>query len=140
MSERICPFGATLVSEDFGCRRATRIIRRGGAEIACDDAGAHARCHRLHQRLKDIALPEFGVADDLLEIPHGVRNRVQYGGLAGLQRLLDGSAETPSMVADIDGLVQSATERYAGVDTIPCAELLADITAWKTRRRRGRRR
>ncbi len=137
MSDPICPFSIPLIRNDAGCRHAHNIIRRGGTEIACGDPGAHRRCSRLHQRLKDVALPEFEVADDLLEIPHGVRVKLQYGGLAGIRRLVPGTT-APADCGDIDALVQEAVERYGGVEDIPCADLLPDIIDWKTARRRER--
>jgi len=77
MSELICPFSSTLVQEDFACTNARPIVRRGGAEIACAAEAAHARCQRFFQRLKDVALPEFGVEDDLLKMPHSVLVKIQ---------------------------------------------------------------
>jgi hypothetical protein len=139
MKDLICPFSATMVKDDFGCRQANLIIRRGGAEIACTDTTAHSRCGQLHQRMKNIALPEFDVADDLLEIPHGVQVKIQYGGLTGLQRITRNAAEQPATVEDIDVLVQAAIERYSAVENIPCADFLDDITSWKLPRRRNRR-
>lgn len=136
MKELICPFGATLIREDFGCRQANPIIRRGGTEIACADPAAHSRCSQLHQCMKNIALPEFGVADDLLEIPHGVQAKIQYGGLTGLQRITHNMEERAVTVEDIDVLVQAAIKRYSAVENIPCADFLYDITSWKLTRRR----
>jgi len=136
MKDLICPFSATLVKADFGCRQATPIVRRGGAEIACADSDAHSRCSRLYQCMKDAALPEFGVADDLLEMPHGVQVKIQFGGLSGLQRITHAAAEQSATVEDIDALVQAAVDRYAGVEAIPCADFLVDITSWKLPRRR----
>ncbi len=139
MSERICPFSATLVQEDFGCPNANPIVRRGGAEIACTAAQAHARCKNLFQRLKDAALPEFGVEDDLLKMPHSVLVKVQYGGLLGLQRSLDSSAGPGSAVDDIDSLVAAAVERFGSVDTIPCADFCDTIVSYKLPGRRKRK-
>jgi hypothetical protein len=139
MKDLICPFSTTLVKKDFGCRQAHPIIRRGGAEIACADSAAHSRCGQLHQCMKNVALPEFDVADDLLEIPHGVQVKIQYGGLTGLQRITHNAAEQAASVEDIDALVQAAINRYSAVETIPCADFLDDITSWKLPRRRNRR-
>ena len=45
------------LSYDRYHENAEQIIRRGGAEFACRDAPAHARCCALHERLKGAALP-----------------------------------------------------------------------------------
>lgn len=138
MAESICPFSATLVTEDFGCRNAAGIVRRGGAEIACTSDAAHARCHRLFQKLKEAALPAFGVADDLLQMPHSVQVKIQYGGLLGLRRLIRPAEEQTSAVEDIDQLVASAAGRFPSLDDIPYTELRNDMTDYRLSRRRHR--
>jgi hypothetical protein len=127
------------VKEDFGCPNANPIVRRGGAEIACITGQAHAHCMNLFQRLKDVALPEFGVEDDLLKMPHSVLVKIQYGGLLGLQRSMKLSAEPRSVVDDIDSLVATAVDRFGSVDAIPCGDFCDDIVSYKLPGRRKRK-
>ncbi len=138
MGEPICPFSATLLTDDFGCRNAAGIVRRGGAEIACTSEAAHARCLRLFQQLKENALPAFGVADDLLQMPHSVQVKIQYGGLLGLQRITSPAVVPISAVEDIDQLVSSAAEQFSTLDDIPFSELCEDMTGYRLPRRRQR--
>lgn len=138
MSELICPFSSTLVQEDFACTNARPIVRRGGAEIACAAEPAHARCQRFFQHLKDAALPEFGVEDDLLKMPHSVLVKIQYGGLLGLQHSLGSSSGPGSTVEDIDSLVATAAEGFGSVDAIPCADFCDAIVNYKLPGRRKR--
>lgn len=138
MEEHKCPFSAPLISQQFGCVHAREVIHRGGAEIACTDAQAQARCEPLFQRLKAAALPAFGVEDDLLSMPHSVQVKIQYGGLLGLQRLLpEAAAPAPERVENIDALVTGALSRFGGLDAVPCEQVVADIAAFKPRARRG---
>ena len=134
MEERKCPFSAPLVTQQFGCVHAKEVIHRGGTEIACTNADAQPRCARLFQRLKAVALPAFGVEDDLLSMPHSVLVKIQYGGLLGLQRLLSGPADR---VENIDALLQEVHMKWGDIETISCDPLAADITAYKPRSRRG---
>ncbi len=127
------------MKEDFGCSNANPIVRRGGAEIACVAEQAHAHCMNLFQRLKDVALPEFGVEDDLLKMPHSVLVKIQYGGLLGLQRSMKLSAEPRSAVDDINSLVAAAAERFGSVDAIPCGDFCDDIVSYKLPGRRKRK-
>jgi hypothetical protein len=136
MSDLICPFSATLAKNDFACPHAEQIIRRGGAEFACRSATTHANCVRLFERMKAVALPEFGVEDDLLQVPHGVLAKIQFGGLLGLQRMLNDNPD--GTVADIASLVEAAKTRFAGIEAIPCAQLVGDITRYQLSRRRRR--
>lgn len=136
MDEYKCPFSAPLVTRQFGCTHAREVVRRGGAEINCADVAGHARCTDLFHQLKLTALPVFGVEDDLLSMPHSVLVKIQYGGLLGLQRLLHAEAQVAERVQDIQALVGDANLRFN--NQIPCASLTEDITAFKTRARRGR--
>lgn len=135
MSERICPYSATLAKADFACRQAEQVIRRGGAEFACRSDADHTRCTRLFARMKAAGLPAFELDDDLLAVPHGVLAKIQFGGLLGLQRLL--GSDSPR-VDDIATLVDAAATRYADIETIPCDQLVADITGYRLSRRRKR--
>lgn len=138
MQDRICPFSNTLLQDDFGCRYARQIVRRGGAEIACTAAAAHDRCTLLYRKLKDAALPAFEVEDDLLQMPHSVLVKIQYGGLLGLQRsMLKGDARQ-NRIVDIHALVDAAVEHYSSLEDVPCNTLVDDITAYRLSRRRTR--
>jgi hypothetical protein len=133
-----CPFGAPLVTHQFGCSKAQEVVRRGGAEIDCTDADATTHCEQLFVRLKAAVLPAFGVEDDLLSMPHSVLVKIQHGGLLGLQRLLAGTPTPEECVADVSALVREAVARYGQADAIPCDQLIADVTGFKPRARRGR--
>jgi len=136
MSDLICPFGATLAKDDFACKQAEKIIRRGGAEFACKDNAAHTRCCKLYENLKATALPAFDLEDDLLQVPHGVLSKIRFGGLLGLQRLVTGSpGET---VDDIETLVDEAAARFDAIERIPLEQLVDDITHYTLARRRRR--
>ena len=134
--EKLCPFGSTLVSEACGCRHAEQVVRRGGAEIICQDNAAHSRCVDLFERLKQAALPEFDVEDDLTAMPHSVLQKIQFGGLLGLQTLVAG--QVTDTVADIVKLVDATEAKYHDLDKFPYEELVAFITSYKLKRRRSR--
>ena len=139
MKDLVCPFSATLVKDDFGCKQATKIIRRGGSEIACSSADAQLRCTNLFQKLKDTALPEFEVEDDLLQVPHGVLVKIQFGGLLGLQRISNADETAASDIRDIDALLEATIETYGSMNNIPFNSLCEDITNYKLTRRRKRK-
>jgi hypothetical protein len=133
----MCPFSAPLVSEDFGCRHAEMVIRRGGAEIACRLEAACTRCGELHRAMKAAALADQGYEDDLTEVPHSLLVRIQHGGLLGLQRI---TLESGTAIDDIDRLVESAVAKFGAVSAIPCQELCADIARYRLPGRRHRKR
>ena len=138
MENRICPFSATLVKDDFACRHASQVVRRGGVEIVCASGADHQRCTALLQAFKAVALPAFEVSDDLTQMPHSVLVKIQFGGLLGLQHSMhpdDAAAET---VRDIATLVDEAEKQFTSISAIPCAPLVADMTSHKLSRRRRR--
>jgi hypothetical protein len=138
MKDLICPFGATQAKEDFACRHAEKIIRRGGAEFACNSADTHVECSQLLRCLKDVALPEFGVEDDPTQMPYSTLVKIQFGGLLGLQRITAATESTANGIADIASLIDAAKARFASIDAVPCESLCADITNYKLSRRRSR--
>ncbi|MHB8727975.1 MAG: hypothetical protein ACYC9K_02955 [Sulfuricaulis sp.] len=135
MEEYKCPFSNTLVTNQFGCAKGKQVARRGGPDVACTSAEAHPRCGKLFQQMKEVALPAFGVEDDLLSMPHSVLVKIQHGGLLGLQRLLDEGPAVPAAVDNIHGLVDRAMARYGSLESIPCQALVEDMTSHKLKRR-----
>ena len=136
MEEYKCAFSNTLVTNQFGCEKGEQVTRRGGPDVACTSDEAHRHCEKLFQRMKQTALPAFGVEDDLLSMPHSVLVKIQFGGLLGLQRLLgDGTADTDA-VKNIHHLVGKAVAKYGDLDAVPCRAFVEDMTSYKLKRRR----
>lgn len=133
--ENKCAFSQTLIGDQFGCAQAEHVVRRGGAEIACRSVSSAGRCAALMQRLKRDALPAFSVEDDPLSMPHSVLVKIQFGGLLGVQRLIDPALANPERVADIAALAERAEQTFGKVDSVPCDQIVGDMTGYKTRRR-----
>ena len=135
MEEYKCAFSNTLVTSQFGCEKAEQVTRRGGPDVVCTSDEAHQQCETLFQRMKLVALPAFGVEDDLLSMPHSVHVKIQFGGLLGLRRLQGDGADGSAVVKNIHGLVGQAIGKYGGLDTIPCQAFAEDMTSYKLKRR-----
>jgi hypothetical protein len=136
MEEYKCAFSNTLVTGQFGCEKGEQVTRRGGPDVACASDEAHQQCEKLFQRMKQAALPAFGVEDDLLSMPHSVLVKIQFGGLLGLQRLQGDSTDVSAVVKNIHGLVGQAIGKHGGLDAIPCQAFVEDMTSYKLKRRR----
>ena len=137
MEEYKCVFSYTLVTNRFGCEQGMQVTRRGGPDIACLSETAHRRCEILFERMKQAALPAFGVEDDLLSMPHSVLVKVQFGGLLGLRRLLEhGGADGSEEVTNINNLVGRALEKHGSLEAIPCQAFVGDMISYKLKRRR----
>lgn len=133
MADLLCPFSAPIVKQDFACPHAQEIIRRGGTEIACQQAQVHNTCSRLHGAIKASALQAMALEDNLLTLPHNVLVKIQYGCLLGLKALLTRSEEG---IDDIAALVSDVMAKYDQVDAIPMASINQAIIEHKTQRRR----
>lgn len=136
MSDLLCPFSAPLVKKDFGCTNAQEIIRRGGAEIACLQANAHATCIELHSAVKSAALTAMDYEDDLLTLPHSVLVKIQYGGLLGIQGLMADKAQHDDGVENIASLVSAVVAQFASIDQIPLESVSGTISRYKVQRQR----
>ena len=134
MIDLICPFSAPLVKKDFLCPFAQEIIRRGGAEIACQKSTSHTRCGELHEKIKPSALAAMGHEDDLLTVPHNVLVKIQYGGLLALQDVLQ-EQDLDADIKNLDVLVAQAMETYPDEDTFPHDRVNQQISNYKTQRR-----
>ncbi len=64
-----CAFSYTLIQEQFRCENAQAITRREGPDACCTSATAHVQCSELLQRMRQAALPSFGVTDDPQRMP-----------------------------------------------------------------------
>jgi hypothetical protein len=138
MADYTCAFSATLMGGDFGCRHATPVVRRGGPDMACVSEEAQARCRDLFLRMKEAALPAFGVEDDLLTMPHSVLVKVQFGGLAALQHLVSSKeGQSAGEVEDIAAVVEQVRHSYGELDKLPYGDLVEGMVSHKLRRRRS---
>ena len=135
MEEHKCAFSNTLVTNQFGCENGEQVTRRGGPDVVCASEEAHQQCEKLFQRMKQTALPAFGVEDDLLSMPHSVLVKIQFGGLLGLQRLQDKGTDESTVVKNIHGLVGQAIGKHGGLNAIPCQAFVEDMTSYKLKRR-----
>ncbi len=134
MSDLICPFGNPLIKHDMACSQAQEIIRRGGAEIACQNEQSHALCCGLHTSIKASALKAMDLPDDLSLLPHNVLVKIQSGGLLGLQAVCMDPV-TNTSINDVSVLVASAISKFNEIDNLPFDELNEAIMKFKSQRR-----
>jgi hypothetical protein len=132
-----CPFRATLMTRSFGCEHAEEITRREGPDIACKSPALNEVCEGVFDKLKDKALARMGYTDDLATLPASVLQKIQYGGLLGLQSQLESGA-TGERVENIAALVEQAAQRYGRIEDYPYEVCLRVIEAYKLKRRRDR--
>ena len=132
-----CPFRAPVMTRSFACQYAEEITRREGPDIACSSSEANAKCSEFFKQLKTRALDNMGHEDDLTTLPASILQKIQFGGLLGLQSQIDSTASN-DRVEDIVTLVEKAIQEYGGIENFPFGHCVESIVAYKLKRRRNR--
>ena len=132
-----CPFRAPIMTRSFACDHAEEITRREGPDIACGFSEANEKCFEFFAQLKATALDTMGHEDDLTTLPASVLQKIQFGGLLGLQSQVD-SAASEDRVDNIVALVDKAISQYGAIDKFPFDVCVERIVSFKLKRRRGR--
>ena len=132
-----CPFRAPVMTRSFACQYAEEITRREGPDIACGSSEANEKCSEFFKQLKTRALDHMGHEDDLTTLPASALQKIQFGGLLGLQSQID-SAAPSDHVENIVELVEKAMLEYGGIEKFPFDSCVDSIVAYKLKRRRDR--
>ena len=138
-----CPFEKTLLGRRFGCSRATRYYIAERELGGCADPEAHARCRALLDRLHENARFVLRLTGSLEHLPHGKEMKIQFGGLLGMQAVLDGkdvaTLNGDERIEDIHDTIDRAIETYGELDRLPYQEIVRAISSYQHRRRRDSR-
>ena len=136
MAHTNCIFALTQIAQDFACEHGELVARRGGPDIDCSSASAREHCELVHQHLKQVGLVAFEYEDDLTQVPHGVWAKIQFGGLLGLQRLLNQDANDG--IDNIAALLVSAAKQYEDLNQLPYEDFVPAMRSYRLKRRRSR--
>ena len=136
MSGMKCPFSTVQAGGLAKCSLAQQVVRRGGSEYDCTEAGAFDRCSAVAGRLVTIGLPALGHEDDLTQTPKSAYDRALLGGLAGIDAIL--AAEDPA-TADLGPRIAALSERFPDPAAVPAEPLVEAIRNCSPPKRRGRR-
>ena len=134
MNDFKCSFTATLITEEYSCEQAQIVTRRGGPDIACASESGSNNCAQVYIQFKDAGLPAFDAQDDLLKTPASVYNKIQFGGLQGLSKLIN--EDNNSNVNNIFQLIQAAEKNYTTLENIPYTDFIDSMKAYKIKRKR----
>jgi hypothetical protein len=135
-----CPFQHPIITQEFACPLAQGVTVRNAPQIHCRSERALTLCQALHERLKAVGLPAFGMTDDLTNTPHNIYVKIQCGGLRGLQALCGAPPEEAGTIDDIHALIQAATRAGSDTDAPDYPNLVPFMQAHRSGRRRARKR
>lgn len=123
------------MTRTFKCQHSSEITRREGPDIGCNSPELNELCKNCFENLKSRALPEMGYTDDLTSMPASALQKIQYGGLLGLQACVENEAGSET-VKNVAALIEKAIDKYESVDQFPFNQCLDTITSYKLKRRR----
>jgi len=134
INERYCPFEKSVLTNQCACSRAERfcIAEREGVQCNADDA--QARCLGLLELLRNQARFALRTTDGRSALPHAKAMRVQVGGLRGLYLALNPDAQLPTIIEDVDAIVEAALSRFGSLENLPFQLIVQQITAYRGRR------
>ncbi|KAA6182692.1 hypothetical protein F2Q65_17485 [Thiohalocapsa marina] len=134
INERLCPFEKGILTNNCACSRARRFCIAEREGVHCTSDAAQARCVEFLKQLRANARFALKTTVARSALPHAKAMRVQVGGLRGLHQVVWPDAEPPQRVADIDGLVEAAVNRFGGLAALPYQLMLKQIAAYRGRR------
>ncbi len=117
---RPCTFEKSLQTRCVGCARAGRTQIAEREAVTCQNEASLARCTELHGFLHHSFAFALGLVREETVLSHAQEMRVQCGGLKGLQFVLDEDA----VVDNVDGLVESAVQKWGELAEIPYSEVV----------------
>ncbi|MGD8568555.1 MAG: hypothetical protein PVJ39_10735 [Gammaproteobacteria bacterium] len=132
-----CPFRAPIMTRSFGCIHSEEITRREGPDVACNSSTSNALCHDFFNNMKSRALDALGHEDDLTTMPASVLQKIQYGGLLGLQQQVSDKPDNVN-VDNVAQLMDDAIVKYDSISGFPFDACVESIKSYKMRKRRGR--
>ncbi len=136
-----CVFEKAINSRTCNCSKATRFNLADREGVSCQSEAAQQWCSNVLYTLREKA--RFAIQQKMIDgqLPHNAEIRIQNGSIKGLVKILCGeeSAESDLDENDIYALLQSARAKYKNVENFPYSELMQQISAYKTRRARQRK-
>ena len=129
-----CVFALTQIANEFSCEYGELVTRRAGADIACQSEQHQQQCSCAYQQLKKIGLDAFDYEDDLTQVPHGVWVKIQFGGLLGMQRVLQGKND--NKIENITNVIQTLHAKYNQIELFPYKNVVPDMQGYSARKRR----
>jgi hypothetical protein len=140
INERACPFEKGVLTNNCECRRAQRFCIAEREGVRCNADTAQARCVELLAMLRAQSRFALKTTDQASALPHAKAMRVQVGGLRGLYAAVWPDEPVPTVIPDVDAVVEAAVERFGGLDSVPLQAVIQQINAYRGRRPSRRRR
>ena len=117
---RPCTFEKSLQTRCVACERSDRVQIAEREAVTCRNAASLARCTELHGKLRHSFAFALGYGAGRYGFVACAGNARAMRRVKGLQFVLDESA----VVDNVDGLVESAVEKWGELAEIPYSEVV----------------
>jgi hypothetical protein len=136
MEQVRCPFEKAILSAQCGCENSTRQVVAERMNAGCRSPVAAQRCHQWLGLVKERSRFTLKITDASGVLPFGKQMKVVVGGLLGLQRIVEPSADI-SHVANVHALLDRACTRFGSIEALPFQEIVRSVQTYEPRRRRS---
>lgn len=132
VNPQVCAFEKALLAQCCACPQAVhnRIAEREA--IGCRSPQAQNNCAILLELFRQNARFVLKMTHLYTPLPHAKALKLQCGGLAGLQQLVDPEA-TGHPIEDVHKLVQQTQILYGSLTQIPLAVIVQNIALFEVR-------
>ncbi len=127
-----CVFEKAMCALQAQCTQGRMFGLADRHGFACESPPSQLQCSTLLNHLRKQTRFVFKLSEIDGQLPHNKEIRVQNGGLAGLRKLLDSSADT-SPITDVSQLIDQVITKFNGIDNLPYPVIMQSVTAWQAR-------
>jgi hypothetical protein len=127
-----CAFATAIAHRCFGCRNASILNVAEGQVVTCGSEDCARRCRSLFDAVLRRAHFINRGPVDRKSATHGQLFRFQLGTLRALQQFMEREAGDE---ADIDALVEAASNRTGSTADLPFTLIMREIAACRMRKR-----
>jgi len=140
VNEVFCAFKKSVLTNECRCTQAERFCIAEREGVRCRSQERQTRCLRWLELLREQARFALRTEERRRLLPHGKAIRLQVGGMRGLKLLLEPGESSPITIADVDGTLARAEDRFGSLETIPFSEVMREVAAYRMRKRTRHRR
>ena len=128
-----CEFEKAINSRTCNCAQANRFNLADREGVSCKSKLHQEQCQILLTSLRDNARFALQLNPGEQKLPHNAEIKIQNGGILGLKKLLANATCDENNIAE---LINQISQQYADLAHLPYSEIMRDISAYQTRKRR----
>ena len=136
VNEQRCVFEKAINARRCSCNLSQRFNLADREGVSCTSESGCSRCKQLLALLRNNASFALQMTTVPGPLPHAKEVKVQIGGMLGIQKLLHPEMSNDDLVHDINGLTETATQRFNSLNNLPYSEIVKSVVNFEGRLRR----